>query len=79
MEMDQTYIVFRQKMERAEDLVIIKLEAFRRLQLQQILRIRRCLWHFLRTALRLVVVPMRILGRDPRPSPAAPVVVVGVR
>lgn len=71
-------IILGQQMKRAEELVVVKLEALRRLESLDVLGVRRGLRHLFRAPLRLVL-PMRILRGDARTSPAATVVGVGVR
>lgn len=73
-----TYIVLRQKMERAEQLIIVKLEALGCFQSLQVLGVRRRFGSFLRTALRLVL-SVRVLRGDARASSASSVVAVCVR
>jgi len=75
---DGLEVIFSQEVERAEELVVVKLEALRRLHALQVLRVRRWLGDdFLNVALRLEL-PVRILRGDSRASPAATVVAVGV-
>jgi hypothetical protein len=75
---EYTYVIFSQEVEGAEELVVVKLEALRRLHALQVLRVRRWLGDdFLDVALRLEL-PVRILRGDSRASPAATVVAVGV-
>ena len=71
----ETYIFFRQEMEGTEQLIVVELEALRRLEPLKILHMCRCLWYFFWAPLSLIL-PMRILGRDSRTSPAAAVMTV---
>lgn len=62
-------------MEGAEDLVVIELEALRRFEPLHVFRVRRWLGHLFRTPLGLVL-PLRILGGDPRTPAAAAMMAV---
>ena len=73
------YIVLGQEVERAENLVVVELEALGRLQTAQVVRVHGCLGHLLGAPLCFVP-SLRILRGDARAPPAAAgVVVVRVR
>lgn len=73
---EATHVILGQEVEGTKELVVVKLEALRRLETLQVLRVRWRLRHLLGAALRLVL-PVRILRRDPRTPPAATVVAMG--